>query len=986
MTQKKTEKSSSGKKILSEAKNSRDAAKKVKLSKSWENKSAESPHQKKVGKTEDSNIQSKLMNLVAKNAREKSSEGVQDFIRHMSMFFDRCSFSKDQISTRVENCEKKIKFLPKENMDFKIAGTKIYLNESEEKNLSLRKEMAINNTAKNFPKKSNLPERISSSASGKKLGQKPIAAKKSPASTFIGPKAQKSNDRRSDRENEIKTHFSLRSEKELSNTLQEKNMAISLKDEGARQELLKTGINASQKVKELLTATRRTKPSEIPLRKSRLDITYDSVNRSLKDKSSNFDSESSFSLTQGSSVREESFGSQKSAGLVSSNPKVLLDNNKCSQVFDDFQSKENPKLRDSPLACSPQHLPNKNSLTVTKAKVLDLDMVKSSNFAVLASGEAFQKLESFHQQVVSIKGKVFGEKSASSASTKLKQIVSKRSLGSINHSKKNNLLISLINSKSKSMLKHGRSKEAKGDFTKKRTLESPKSLIKKISRVFIDRRLKNTAKSSLNKSKKNLNAAQSYSLQDKPPSGKGSPKPPVSQEKEESKKEVKRSKISKPLGKESKPSTAESARSNSSKYSVEYNASKSSSRSTFKMTTPSFSRSKINGSELIKPVGRLTPSTPERDLRGNKTDDIDRPMTSAGKKMRTHDPDSIEKSSNDADLRDETTGGNVIKNYLNTENQTHEDNGLALQDDNLQKKESEKIHLEVRIDLETSNLMNDFLSDLEKEEKNTVEDDYLFTSYEVLKNNGEELMDEEDFQNESPIDCDYLILDEETNLEWKRLPNSTTPESSKQELTDKPILLEPYKSFSPIKRMPKCQTPPTKMKTRPKKKKVNTDSVNHSLVSTLGRYNSVTSLSGENTNIKAEAIGKNGFARGMMDNNSNYIFDDVGSVNLKRRNSEPNSLRGFVWKQPEVPIFRGNKTSVSSMASSLRHMNADELEDFRVWEPAPLKMTSHWEMSLYRYRRPWSVLSCSVFKDNRMANTPGIILESLRNGGSLDMR
>lgn len=109
-------------------------------------------------------------------------------------------------------------------------------------------------------------------------------------------------------------------------------------------------------------------------------------------------------------------------------------------------------------------------------------------------------------------------------------------------------------------------------------------------------------------------------------------------------------------------------------------------------------------------------------------------------------------------------------------------------------------------------------------------------------------------------------------------------------------------------------------------------------------------------------------------------------IKLKRHNTEPHSYRGFVWRHPREGPDNVNDYSVTSLASSLKHMNTDDLEDFVFWETVPPKTTSCWEVSLYQSKRPWSVLSCSVFKSNRLSSTPGLILENLRNGRSCENR
>lgn len=115
------------------------------------------------------------------------------------------------------------------------------------------------------------------------------------------------------------------------------------------------------------------------------------------------------------------------------------------------------------------------------------------------------------------------------------------------------------------------------------------------------------------------------------------------------------------------------------------------------------------------------------------------------------------------------------------------------------------------------------------------------------------------------------------------------------------------------------------------------------------------------------------------------LFDDA-IIKLKRHNTEPHSYRGFIWRHSSDMPNNCNDYSVTSLASSLKHLNTDDLEDFVFWETVPPKSTSCWEVSLYQSKKPWSVLSCSVFQSNRLSDTPGVILENLRSGRTYDSR
>lgn len=115
------------------------------------------------------------------------------------------------------------------------------------------------------------------------------------------------------------------------------------------------------------------------------------------------------------------------------------------------------------------------------------------------------------------------------------------------------------------------------------------------------------------------------------------------------------------------------------------------------------------------------------------------------------------------------------------------------------------------------------------------------------------------------------------------------------------------------------------------------------------------------------------------------LYDDA-IIKLKRHNTEPHSYRGFIWRHSSEIPNNCNDYSVTSLASSLKHLNTDDLEDFVFWETVPPKSTSCWEVSLYQSKKPWSVLSCSIFQSNRLSDTPGVILENLRSGNSYDSR
>lgn len=103
---------------------------------------------------------------------------------------------------------------------------------------------------------------------------------------------------------------------------------------------------------------------------------------------------------------------------------------------------------------------------------------------------------------------------------------------------------------------------------------------------------------------------------------------------------------------------------------------------------------------------------------------------------------------------------------------------------------------------------------------------------------------------------------------------------------------------------------------------------------------------------------------------------DAGAKS-RRTLSEPSTFEGFVR--------RNENDSGISANSSLAHMNCDDPEEFCLWKRVPTE-TNSWETALYRKKRSWSVLSLAAFTHNRLSDTPGGILQILRNGDNLYRR
>lgn len=175
----------------------------------------------------------------------------------------------------------------------------------------------------------------------------------------------------------------------------------------------------------------------------------------------------------------------------------------------------------------------------------------------------------------------------------------------------------------------------------------------------------------------------------------------------------------------------------------------------------------------------------------------------------------------------------------------------------------------------------------------------------------------------------------------------------------------------------------TKVIEAKKKKKLKLESEHRPKTCKRERFLSVNSDSLFSKTRQIDSKAKNSLKKTIKRNEriEKDLFEKVEAQNLSKRNSEPKNFKEYVWKQPHWAVFKMSNRSFPSVTSSLKHLNTDEVEDFKVWEPVPLKITSGWELSLYQSKRTWSLLSCSVFKNNQLLRKPGLILEYLKNGG-----
>ncbi|KAK6635706.1 hypothetical protein RUM44_000960 [Polyplax serrata] len=717
---------------------------------------------------------------------------------------------------------------------------------------------------------------------------------------------------------------------------------------------------------------KRGKPSEIPPRKTRPDAPIETQCLSLwADKSLvETDSAASVNINNFSSpiectLKEEPAYCQEEEETRTIEPTTDDECHVIISISQDFESGKNTAdgLNDSshsrescavgkvPLASSYHDIPTE---IASKPGKLDLEKVRSLNFANIASNENLLKLETYHQQTIATKETTFSDKSLTSTSSyvKLKRPASKTSTGKLNATT-NAAVASPVEEDHRRDEKLTR--EASGNrFERQRTFEGQNW--KTRSKTYT------AVKGS--KQEKSSGAAKYAEMRpEKPPTGRNV-QVAVQQSQESAEKPQVRT-----LGEPKSPSFKSSLEGEKDNIFKESSVRSGTATSLGTLPSPHELRSDTtkDAKDADGPEDKSEIEAAYEAIRKF----YHKKRTSCSEATRPKNPAEDFDCENLNDTCTLRSGGSIDETNLS---------------------DTDKVKLEIKIALEPEE-ENQF--DESSQQKLETEEENLFRvpsshsldlDLEREEKNSEIEQGPTDQVENNKVNSTDLILDEETDREWQRL---TTCKSSIDQFAKDPseesLHLKVSRKQSAIKKKPTYKTLLTRaMKAKPKKKKVGPDMTGHLRFPGSGQITSVTSLQCKTQVVKSDERDCSRLARARFDGNMNCFLEDVAALNLKRRNSEPNSFKGFIWKQPEVSFFRDTKTSVSSVTSSLKHMNADDLEDFKVWEAAPLKLTSWWEMSLYHCRRPWSVLSCSVFKDNRFATSPGFILEDPRNGCALD--